>query len=148
VTRLGAAESDMEAVSLWVHLDPGHGRPSPFSAEEIAVYGETAGERRISARLRHPSPPDAPSAVAWTFRASECDVAQHINNAAYWTVLEEELLRSEQPEPKAIDVEMEFRIPAQPGQKTVLTAGRRRWIIDSDGSVHASILVADGQYLQ
>jgi acyl-ACP thioesterase len=148
VTRLGAADSDLEAVSLWVHLDPEHGRPSPFSAAEIAVYGETAGERRISARLRHPAPPDAQSALPWTFRASECDIAQHINNAAYWTVLEEELLRSEWPEPGSMDVEMEYRTPAQPGQKTVLTAGRRRWIIDGDGSVHASILIAGGQYLQ
>jgi acyl-ACP thioesterase len=139
-----AAEPDIEAVSLWVHLDPTHWRPAPFSETEIAVYGSTVGDRRISHRLRHPAkpPPDAGHRRRWMFRATETDVADHVNNAAYWTPLEDELLTSDQPEPAALDVEIEFRTPAQPGDKLVLGSGERRWIVGDGGEVHASILIA------
>ncbi len=140
LTRAHADAPGVEAVSLWVHLDPVSGRPVPFTAKEIAVYGETAGDRRINHRLRHPGPPEAPARRSWAFRASECDIAQHVNNAAYWTVLDEELLAG--PDPASIDVEIEFRNPAQPGEKAVLAAGARRWIVSGDGEPHASILIA------
>lgn len=142
VTRLGESTSDVEAVSLWVHLDPSTWQPSRFTAEEIAVYGETAGDRRVSHRLRHPAPPANAQRSAWTFRHSECDVAQHVNNAAYWTVLDEELLAG--PDTERLDVELEFRNPAQPAEKVVLAEGERRWIVSREGEPHASILIASG----
>jgi acyl-ACP thioesterase len=142
VTRVGEAVSDIESVSLWVHLDPATWQPAPFTEEEIAVYGETAGDRRITARLRHPAPGEVRRRIAWTFRGSESDIAQHINNAAYWTVLEEELLAG--PEPSSLDVEMEYRTPAQPGETTVLASGERRWIVGGEGETHASIVIGAG----
>jgi acyl-ACP thioesterase len=140
VKRLGESASDVETVSLWVHLDPSSWHPCPFTPEEIAVYGETAGERRVSHRLRHPAPPADARRSTWTFRHSECDVAQHVNNAAYWTVLDEEMLAA--PDPEQLDVEMEWRNPAQPAEKVVLGQGERRWITGQDGEAHASILIA------
>jgi acyl-ACP thioesterase len=138
-----AAEPLVEAVSLWVHLDPQTWHPMPFSEGEMDVYGAAAGDRRISHRLRHPAPPDDGAAIRpWTFRASECDVADHINNAAYWTPLEDELLTGGAPEPARIDVEMEFRAPAQPGVKSFLRDGDRGWLIGDDGELHASLLIA------
>lgn len=128
----------VEAVALWVHLDPETGRPSPVSEGEIETYGEPAGGRRIRARLRHPAPEGTESARNWHFRAAECDIAGHVNNAAYWTVVEEELL--ERPEPEAIDAEYEFRTPSQPGDKEVLAAGEMRWVT-GPGEVHASVRV-------
>src|SRR5438270_797142 len=38
-----------------------------------------------------------------------------------------------------VDVEMEFRSPAQPGQKLVLRHGDQRWIVGEDGETHASL---------
>jgi acyl-ACP thioesterase len=143
-----AGGADVEAVALWVHLDPADWRPMPFSEEELAVYGEAAGDRRITARLRHPAPPpDRPTESSWTFRATESDIADHVNNSAYWVPIEDELLRSgdpaPEPEPERIDVEIEFRTPAQPGPKRVLRSGDRRWIVGVDDEVHATILLAD-----
>jgi acyl-ACP thioesterase len=145
------SEGDVEAVGLWVHLDPLSWRPAPFTAEEAARYGDAGGGRRISARLRHPARPSGelrrparPSGdvrVPWTFRATECDIADHVNNAAYWQPLEEELLAG--PEPHRIDVEMEWRTPAQPGDKVFVRDGARRWIVDGDGETHASIVIAE-----
>jgi acyl-ACP thioesterase len=128
-----------EAVALWVHIDPVSLRPAPFTTDELALYSPSAAGREIKARLRHPAPSDGAESRPWRFRSTELDVADHINNAAYWAVLEDELLAG--PEPSAIDVELEFRTPAQPGEHAVLSAGARRWVVAADGAVHASFLL-------
>jgi acyl-ACP thioesterase len=130
----------VEAVSLWVHLDPASRRPAPLTSEEFEIYGEAAAGRRVPARLRHQPPDGATPTRRWTFRATERDLAGHINNAAYWEPLEEELLIDSEPD--RIDVEMEFRSPAQPGEKLVLRDGTRLWIAGGDGDVHASVVLA------
>jgi acyl-ACP thioesterase len=141
VTREGEPENDVEAVSLWVHLDPVSWRPVPFSQEEASLYGASANGRRVSARLRHPQPASIDERSPWHFRSTELDIAGHINNAAYWQPLEEELLAS--PEPARLDAEIEFRTPAQPGEKLLLRAGAHRWIVDAQDEVHASIRLAE-----
>src|SRR5947209_6426289 len=161
ITRVGAEESDVEAVSLWVHLDPVAGRPTPLTEHELTTYGDAAAGRRVTARLRHPAPDGIEKRFTWRFRATECDLAAHINNAAYWQPLEEEILgcrgasvAGEGPgpvgpdaailgsgDPEALDVEIEYRTPAQPGEKAVLCNGTRRWIVDEAGETHASILL-------
>jgi acyl-ACP thioesterase len=140
-TRDGDDQPVVETVALWVHLDPASRRPIPFEDAEFQAYGGAAAGRRIPARLRHPAPgADAEAAADWRFRATECDIADHVNNAAYWQPLEEELLqRAEQPE--RLDVELEFRTPAQPGDKVILSEGANRWIVSPDGEMHASFAV-------
>jgi acyl-ACP thioesterase len=142
VVRPGESVADVEAVSLWVHLSPDDWRPTPLTEHEILTYSHTTPGRRVSARLRHPAPGAIERSDPWTFRATERDIAGHINNAAYWQPLEEELLSGGDPD--SIDVEIEYRAPAQPGEKSVLRAGARRWIVDGDGETHASILVVNG----
>jgi acyl-ACP thioesterase len=134
--------ADVQAVSLWIHIDPERGVPSKLTEAELAVYGGTGlAERKINHRLRHPAPELVQDEVTWTFRATECDIADHINNAAYWAPLEEELIAGGEPEPDGTDVEIEYRTPAQPGAKRVLTAGERRWIVGLGEEVHASLRV-------
>jgi acyl-ACP thioesterase len=129
-------------VSLWVHLDPERWRPTPLTDEEIETYGGAAAERRVTARLRHPPPPDVngDDVLHWAFRATDCDLADHVNNASYWQPLEEELLDG--PDPERIDAEIEYRTPAQPGDVRILRNGSRRWIVGGDGETLASILLA------
>ncbi len=129
----------VEAVSLWVHLDPATRRPFPMTDREVEVYGETAADRRVTARLRHPRPGSAENGRRWTFRATDCDLAGHVNNAVYWEPLEEELI--DRGDPDRFDAETEFRTPAQPGDKLVLVEGERRWIVGDDGEIHASVLM-------
>lgn len=140
IARAGEPDSDVEAVALWVHLDPASWRPVPFNEQEEALYGSAASGRRISARLRHPAPAPDGETSAWTFRSIDLDIAGHVNNAAYWQPLEEELLRSADPE--RIDAEIEFRTPAQPGEKLLCKEGSRRWILTGD-ETHASMFVGD-----
>jgi acyl-ACP thioesterase len=138
------AEPDVEAVSIWVHLDVEHWRPSPLTDAELTTYGGALPSRRVSARLRHPVPAQVAGGRLWTFRATECDIADHINNAAYWQPLEEELLTGVAPDPEQLDVEIEYRTPAQPGVKRVLTEGPYRWIVGEGSELHASIRLGAG----
>jgi len=159
----GAAvpHGEVEAVALWVHLDAASRQPTPFARDELEAYGTAAAGRRVSARLRHPqldpvlgarhaghasgrrTAHDLPDARGWTFRAVDCDIAAHVNNAAYWQPLEEELLGL-RPEPASLDAEMEFRAGAQPGEKLVLGRDRLRWIVDPGGQTHASLAFGFG----
>lgn len=141
ISRLGEPDSDVEAASLWVHLDPVDWHPTPFSEEEAMLYGASAAGRRVTARLRHPQPGSLNGGSSWTFRATELDIAAHINNAAYWEPLEEELLGG--PEPERIDAELEYRSPCQPGEKRLLREGAMRWIASTEGETHASFLLAE-----
>jgi acyl-ACP thioesterase len=142
VERADQAVADVAAVSLWVHLDE-QWRPTPLTENEIETYGGARTSRRVSARLRHPAAPSffLAQGIPWTFRATESDIGNHVNNAAYWTPVEEELLAG--PDPERLDVELEYRTPAQPGSKRVLSEGGRRWIIGAEGETHASIQFGD-----
>ena len=141
MTPAGVPAGAVELVSLWVHLDPLSGRPTKLSEEEIAMWGESTAGRTVNARLRHPGPDGTRDGFRWWFRGSELDLAGHVNNAAYLTPLEEELLRRD-AEPESIDVEIEYRSPAQAGEMRVLRCGARRWIVGADGEAHASIIIA------
>src|SRR3954454_7323821 len=71
-TVRGAQGGHVEAVALWVHLDPDGGRPRPLPAGFETVYGGAARGRRVRARLQHPPAPPADAArSAWTFRAAD-----------------------------------------------------------------------------
>ncbi|HZE05679.1 MAG TPA: hypothetical protein VE127_10670, partial [Solirubrobacteraceae bacterium] len=138
----GRAPADVEAVSLWVHLDGERWRPSPLTEAEIRTYSGPGNARKVTARLNHPAPPSLENGSGWIFRATECDIADHVNNAAYWEPLEEELLAGADPE--HLDAEIEYRVPAQPGGKRVLRAGDYRWIVGEDDAIHASMLLGSG----
>ena len=136
----GGGESTVEAVTLWVHLDTSGQRPTPLLPEEIDTFAEAASGRRVTAKLRHPRPHAVVDERLWRFRHIDCDLAGHVNNSAYLQPLEEELLSDGGREPERLDVEIEFRSAAHPGEKLVLCDGRLRWIV-GEGETHASIMV-------
>ena len=139
-TSVISASGQVEAVAIWIHLDPAEPAPDPVQRSGVRDLRRGRGRPEGQARLRHPAPgPDA-SRSPWVFRAAETDLAGHVNNAAYWQPLEERLLAG--PDPAGIDAEIEFRSPAQPGAVEVLTEGDRMWIAALDGEIHASLDVA------
>jgi acyl-ACP thioesterase len=141
-TTITGPEGRVEAAALWVHLDPVSGRPIPFDEDEIAMWTTSANGRAVKARLRHESPPEGTPGTPWHFRATDMDLAEHINNAVYWEPLEEDLLTGGGDEPATLDAEIEFRDAAQPGDALVLRDAGRLWITAQDGRIHASIVVA------
>lgn len=137
-TSIAGESAAVEAVSLWVCLDPERGRPMRFPPDFIAIYEESASGRDANVRLRHDDPPADAQRAPWHFRAVEMDPAGHINNTHYWVPLEEEMASGHEPD--SIDAEVEYRDPAIAGEAVVLRAGSSMWIADPDGAVHASLL--------
>jgi acyl-ACP thioesterase len=132
--------ADVEADALWIFLDWETLQPARFDERFYEVYGEAAAGRRAArARVRHPSPPESAARFDWRFRAADTDLADHVNNAAYWEVLEERLTAGD--EPLGIDAEIEYRDAAQPGPARVAHEGDAVWITSPDGVVYASIVV-------
>jgi acyl-ACP thioesterase len=134
-----AADGDLvQAVAMWIHVDTETLRPLRLGEEFQALYGESAGSRKANFRLGHPGPPADATRSTWRFRASDVDIAGHVNNAAYWGPVEE--LFMETGEPSSVDLEIEYREPAQPGDAAILRSGSTMWVTAPDGAVHASIV--------
>ena len=111
-----------------------------FPPDFVEAYAESAGGRDANVRLRHPGPPEGAGRDPWHFRATEIDLAGHVNNSHYWTPLEEELAGG--PEPEGIDAEVEYRDPAEAGEAALIRDGSSMWIAGVDGTLYASILRA------
>jgi acyl-ACP thioesterase len=139
-TTIRGSVAHVEAVALWVSLDPESGRPLTLDQGFLDVYGSAAGGRVVRARLHHPSPPAEAEATPWFFRGADLDLLGHVNNAAYWMPVEEELVRG--PDPDGVTAEIEFRGGAEAGDAWVLRHGDRRWIAQPAGQVVASLQVA------
>lgn len=137
----GAAGARMEADALWIFLDPATQQPARLDERFDAVYGEAAAGRRADrARLRHGNPHADLPRFDWRFRVADVDLADHVNNAAYWTVLEERLA-AVGADPETLDAEIEYRNAAQPGPARVAHSEDTLWVTSGDGAVHASIVV-------
>ena len=131
----------VEAVALWVHLQPDGVRPQPLPAGFDAIYGPSAMGRRVRARLRHPPlPPAGAEQRPWQFRGADLDLAGHVNNAVYWEALEDELVARE-PE-AGLAAEIEHRAACDAGAASVLADGELRWIVGPGGEVVATIRAA------
>ena len=136
-----AGEPAVEALALWVHLDPQGLRPRPLPDGFEAVYGASAAGRRVRAGLRHRGePPAGAPSSPWRFRAADLDIAGHVNNSVYWQVVEEELVGSE---PRGrVDVEIEYRTAGDVGDAVVLAGEDMRWIA-AEGDVLATVRFGD-----
>src|SRR5260370_669334 len=68
-------------------------------------------ERRLSPGLKHPPPPvTGGESRVWPLRVTDLDVLAHVNNAASWAAVEDELGRRE-PNRLVTRAEMEYRAP-------------------------------------
>ena len=139
-TVTGDRGGHVEATALWVFVDRESGRPRPLDPDQLDIWRTSAGDRRVRARLHHDDPPaDAPD-TPWRFRAADLDVAGHVNNAAYWTVLEDDL-GAAGPVMEPVTVEIEHRGAAGAGAAVIRRVQRRWWICATSGEAHASIVL-------
>ena len=131
------------AISIWVHTDPERGAPTPLPPGFDALWGATAEGRKVSARLRHQRPPADGRRRAWPLRATDLDVVGHVNNAAYWAAIEDELARRGRP--RVRNAEIEFRTGLDLADAVDLAVadtedGFAAWLCVR-GDVRASVLV-------
>ncbi|MCU1398462.1 MAG: hypothetical protein JWN62_1571 [Acidimicrobiales bacterium] len=88
----------VEAATLWVHVDMATMKPIPVPVGFAEQFAEAANGRTVKARLHLPSRPGDPpdDAVpdrtsAWPLRFTDFDILGHVNNAVYWSMVEEEV---------------------------------------------------------
>lgn len=137
VSIQGAKGASIEATSLWVHVDLASMLPKRLGDDFLGLYGEAAAGRTVGSKLLLPGPPEGAASRPWPLRRTDYDVLDHVNNAAYWSALEE--LVGERPD--LVDGPcrgtVEFAKPIEVGAEVEL-----RWV-DGDGEVSAW-LVVDG----
>ncbi|MDE0269075.1 MAG: thioesterase [Acidimicrobiaceae bacterium] len=86
----GDQGSLVDAVSLWIHVDPTTGIPRRLPDNFYKIWGTSAKGRKVSARLLLPTTIPAHSRrLPWSMRYSDLDMLNHANNAAHWSALME-----------------------------------------------------------
>jgi acyl-ACP thioesterase len=148
VQVIGAAGGAVDIAGLWVHLDHRSGRPLRLSEAFEGLYGEAAGGRRIKGRLLHPGPPAPAPGTAerwpWHLRFTDFDLLAHVNNAAYWEIVEEVL--ATRPDLRApLRAELEHRSAIERGADVEVLVGGQDgavslWIL-AGGAVAATAVV-------
>lgn len=136
----------VESVALWVYIDAS-GRPAPLEEWFRQFYAVAANDRKVSGRLRHgPPPTDAPRR-AWPLRTADFDVLAHVNNAASWQAVEEEIARVAKGR-RLTGAEIEYRAPIDPGDNLELVTDVETELISCwltcDGEVRVSARVELG----
>jgi len=140
---VGTAGGLVHATALWVYVDASSFLPARLPQRFFDVWAEAAGGRKVRGRLEHPDPPDAGvDWRPWPLRAVDLDVLDHVNNAATWQAVEDELWRRGVVPARA---ELEYRDVLEPGDDVVLRsdgdAGEvRLWLTVGD-EVRASATV-------
>ena len=91
MSLVGQRGGRVEIATLWIHIDVASGAPVRLPAAFHDVYGESAGGRKLSSRLWLGDPPVGAAAEPWPLRAVDMDLLGHVNNAAYWAAVEEQV---------------------------------------------------------
>jgi acyl-ACP thioesterase len=91
LSLVGERGGRVEVSTLWVHIDVATGAPARLTDRFLEVYGPSAGGRRVSGRLWLGDPPVGAAAEHWPLRAVDIDLLGHVNNAAYWAAVEEQV---------------------------------------------------------
>ena len=98
----------------------GPGDPAPLGDWFFDHYGDAAAGRKVSGRLSLPHPPADAHVRPWPVRASDFDLLGHVNNAAYWFAVEDELARLAPAWRAPVSAELEHRAAIEPGDPVEL----------------------------
>lgn len=138
-TTLVTETSRVEAVTLWVYVDPKTLMPARLPERFFAIWG-AEGLPKVRGRLTHGDPDGAVAWRPWPLRATDHDILDHMNNAAYWEPVEEAFAERRRD---IVGAELEYRVPITPDQAVSLgtTDDGRLWLCGPHGGVHATALV-------
>jgi acyl-ACP thioesterase len=96
-TRISAVDGTVliDAAALWVHVDEATLQPSRVPDDVAALLLASAAGRQVNARLilreKEFATGNTVMPQDWPLRFSDFDAVGHMNNAAYWEIIEESL---------------------------------------------------------
>lgn len=84
----------IESEGFWINISESTGMPTRISDEGLSYLGEMTEEHRLRWRpwLTEPAPPESELDTPFHLRATDIDQFNHVNNAAYWHAVEEQLI--------------------------------------------------------
>lgn len=138
----GLRGGHVEAVAIWVCTDPRTGRAVPLPYQFAGIYGRAAAGRKVSARLTIGEPPVDVDERPWPLRATDVDVLAHMNNAAYWVAIEDEVVRRGIAVRRAV---VEYRTPIEPDDAVRLVSAHGEgvltiWLMTAGGVAAAAMV--------
>jgi acyl-ACP thioesterase len=136
VSVVGAQGDGAEASTLWVYVDLATGRPARLPEGFHGLFGTAAGGRAVTARLTNGAPPATVERRRWPLRVVDFDVLGHVNNAAYWAVVEEELARRS-------DLRRPLTATMEYGAGIDLGAAADVLVVDEPGRLRLWLVVGD-----
>ncbi|MGA9871267.1 MAG: acyl-ACP thioesterase domain-containing protein [Rhodococcus sp. (in: high G+C Gram-positive bacteria)] len=86
--------ASVETEGFWINISATTGMPTRISDEALELLARTTDEHRLrwKAWLTEPAPAESHTDVHFPLRATDIDSFNHVNNAAYWHVVEEFLV--------------------------------------------------------
>ena len=139
----GESGARYELATLWICVDVTSGKPVPLTDQFHRLYGPAADGRKVSARLRNAPPGERGGSTIgfeWPLRRVDFDTLGHVNNAAYWAVIEELSPVGAVPEPP-FRARLEFGSGLAPDDRVRIVAdaalGACSWLV-GEGSPAAS----------
>ena len=120
-TRISAVDGTplIDAASLWVHVDETTLQPSKVPTDVVEILGASAGGRDVNARLLLRDKLFDESRIEitpWHLRFADFDAVGHMNNAAYWVIVEE-FLASHRDVRAPLRTIVEHVVQVEPGQE-------------------------------
>ncbi len=143
----GSLGARYEVATLWICIDRTSGRPCYLSERFLNLYGPAAVGREVKPRKLNPKPEQvsvSKKKFKWPLRAVDFDIFGHVNNASYWSVVEEALSQAEPESPYRCRIEYGAGIDRRQDVDLTMAqskkAGHIWWFVDK--SVAASALIA------
>lgn len=145
----GDAGARYEVVTLWICVDAVTGRPAALTEQFLGIYSASAGGRSVTARLSNPKLPDAELDLhrsPWPLRVADFDTLGHVNNAAYWAVVEEAMASAWASAGSVFDATMEYSAGLGPDDVVTIVTGAsggrcQAWWSTATGTSAASVVV-------
>jgi acyl-ACP thioesterase len=129
-TRISAVDGTplIDAASLWVHVDEATMQPSKVPADVVDILAASAGGRDVNARLLLRDKLFDASTThteTWPLRFADFDAVGHMNNAAYWVIVEE-FLAANRDVRAPLRAVVEHVVQVEPGQEPIrhIASGR------------------------
>ena len=122
-TRISAVDGTplIDAASLWVHVDEQSLQPSKVPADILDILSASAGGRDVNARLLLRDKLFDASTThteTWPLRFADFDAVGHMNNAAYWVIIEE-FLAANRDVRAPLRAVVEHVVQVEPGQEPI-----------------------------